>query len=291
MGLLSDILSPVLGSGQKQKQTTSGTTAQETQQKQAQVSASEATQTGATTQQQQETRTGEVRLLDPEAEAALKQLFIQLTGQVGAAGGTALPADVLQGSADSLDFARLLRERAGGGEQTVADASGAIVSEARRQGENALEAQGTRLASATGSNINSIVQAINAQGRGDLESQLAALQADLAIRGRQLGSEELATAFGATSEATRTGADVALAGSQTGVSNVSQLAQALRGVVATSAETGTLAGAGTSEQTTKSYEEQLAELIQELTQQTKGKSTSKVDTSPGLLDIIGAFGS
>lgn len=254
MGLLSDILSPVLGSGQKQKQTTSGTTAQETQQKQAQVSASEATQTGATTQQQQETRTGEVRLLDPEAEAALKQLFIQLTGQVGAAGGTALPADVLQGSADSLDFARLLRERAGGGEQTVADASGAIVSEARRQGENALEAQGTRLASATGSNINSIVQAINAQGRGDLESQLAALQADLAIRGRQLGSEELATAFGATSEATRTGADVALAGSQTGVSNVSQLAQALRGVVATSAETGTLAGAGTSEQTTKSYE-------------------------------------
>ncbi len=282
MGLFDDFF----GSEQDQKQKTAGTQVTDQQTKQAQISADVQKQTSEQTSEQTVQTDATTRLLSSEAEAALQNIFLQLTESFSAGGGSALPPGIGEGGESLLDLSNFLVERAKGTEGLIAGETGAILGEARRQGENALESNQTRLASSAGSNLNSIVQAAGAQGRADLESQLAALSGDLAIRGRQLGSQDLATAFGASAEGVRTSADVSLAGQGTGADTIAKLGQLLRG--STTEVTGAV---GTTGKVSEDSEinrliEALAEITQVSDTKTTGKGSTSVDSSPGVIPGI-----
>ena len=250
------------------------------QQETQQTSTSEGTSTQDTSQQQTVTQ------LDQETQDILRNLIQQLSGSAG--GGTILDPSILQATDENLDFASFLTERAVGTESVLNSSTDAIVTEARRQGENALEIQGTQLATGAGSNLNSIVQAAQAQGRADLETQLAGLRGSLGIEARAAGSQDLATAFGARSEAARGGADISIAGQTAGTDQLAQLVEALTG--GTTETVGATSAVGTtSEQQTL---EQLVAAIQDLTetsQQTR-KATQTGDVeSRGRDSIIGTL--
>lgn len=248
--------------------------------------------TQTTTQEQitEGLRTGEVSgetqqkatTLDAGTLAILQSL-IQQIGGTGAE--TGLPTS-LQAVDEPLDFARFLSSRAIGTEDVISENVSAIVDEARRTGEQKLTAQGTQLAEAGGSALNTVNAAIQGRSRGDLESQLASIEAELSIRGRELGSRDLSTAFAALTEGLQTGANVSLAGSAAPIQEIVALVNALKG--------GETEAAGTSKE--QSTEEQfistLSELISKLTETQKGTvsttGSSTTENSPGIIDIIGA---
>ncbi len=249
--------------------------------------------TGQTTQdttQQQQTTT-----LDEGTQNILRDLIGGLSGDFQAGGGTLLDPKVLEASSGNIDFASFLQGRAGETEDVLNASTGDIVGEARRQGENALELQGTRLAAGAGSNLNSIVQASNAQGRSDLETQLAGLTANLGIQARQAGSTDLNAAFGASNEAARAGADIQIAGQTGGVQSISQLIDNLTG-----AETETVGG--TQAVGTSLESSQISELVKAIqaiaveseetreTAQTTSQSGSSSDSLfDNFISLIGAF--
>lgn len=273
------------------KQATTGTRevttaeAQETQQKQ--ITSGVTTQD--TTQQQTVTQ------LDEQTQAILQQLIQGLSGSFTEGGGTVLDPSILEASAGNIDFSNFLSSRAMETEGVLGGSTEAIIAEARRQGENALEIQGTQLAMGAGSNLNSIVQAAQAQGQSDLATQLAALQGQLGIQARQVGSQDLATAFGARSEAARGGADISIAGQTAGVQSIAQLVAALTG--ATTETTGQISAVGTTEE--QSQLEALVSSLQELvetsdtvstTQQTGlTKQTGQDSIFGTLANVVGAF--
>ncbi len=244
--------------------------------------------TADTTSQQTTTQ------LDEGTQNILRELIGGLSGGV-AEGGSIVDTKVLDASAGNIDFANFLQGRAGETEDVLNAQTGAIVGEARRTGENALEAQGTRLAAGAGSNLNSIVQASQAQGRSDLETQLAGLTANLGIQARQAGSQDLNSAFGAGNEAARAGADIQIAGETAGVQNISQLIDNLTG-----AETETVGGTqaiGTSLESS-----QISELIKsiqgiavdseetrELDQTTTESGSSRNSPFDDFIKLIGAI--
>lgn len=280
----------IFGSKQKTSQTTTldqttvaakDLTATETQKTtQEQISSGATTQD--TTQQQTTTQ------LDEQTQLILQDLIKQLSGDFSAAGGTVLDSNVLEAVPENLDFASFLAERAGATEGVLNTNTDAIVTEAQRQGENALEIQGTRLAMGAGSNLNSIVQAAQAQGRADLETQLAGLRGSLGIQARQAGSQDLATAFGARSEAARGGADIQIAGQTAGVQSLSQLVAALTG--ATTETTGVTSAVGTTEET--SSLEQLVASLQEIIETSTTKSTTEqtsISEQRGRDSLISSF--
>ncbi len=293
MGLFDSLF----GSKQKSQQstildeTTSGARdvtsveTQETQQRQ--------TSTGETTQDTTQQQT--VTQLDPETQRILQNLIQQLSGDFAGAGGTILDPSILGATGENLDFASFLANRAGETEGVIGANTEAIITEARRQGENALELQGTQLAAGAGSNLNSIVQAANAQGRSDLETQLAGLAGQLGIQARQAGSQDLATAFGARSEAARGGADIQIAGQTAGVQSISQLVAALTG--ATTETTGATSAVGTTAEQTEL--EQLVAAIQDITETTSGtrsatqsgqvESRGRDSVAGTIASIVGAF--
>ncbi len=221
--------------------------------------------------------------LDPGTLAILQNLIAQIGGE-GAV--TGLPTS-LQAVAEPLDFARLLSTRALGTAEGVSKDTAAIVDEARRIGEINISKQGTALAEAGGSALNTVSAALQGRGQADLESQLASIAAELGIRGRELESADLATAFASLTEGLQTGANVSLAGAAAPTQQITALVQALKG------------GATTAAGTTKEQfgEEQfistLAELISSITETQKGTvtkaGTSKTKESPGIIDIIGLF--
>ncbi len=187
--------------------------------------------------------------LDQGTQDILTNLIGGLSGDLKEGGGSIIDSKVLEASAGNLDFAKFLQDRAVETENVLNANTGAIVGEARRQGENALEAQGTRLAAGAGSNLNSIVQAAQAQGRSDLETQLAGLSANLGIQAREAGSSDLATAFGAGNEGVRTGADVDIAGKTAGTDQITSLVNALSGATQTTVGETSVTGKQTDEQT------------------------------------------
>ena len=172
-------------------------------------------------------------------------------GGVGGGGGepgTIVSDKVLDATSSNLDFASFLSNRATQTEGAIGSNTEAILTEARRQGENALELQGTQLARGAGSNLNSIVQAASAQGRSDLETQLAGLQGTLDIEARRAGSEDLATAVGALIETARSGADIEIAGQTGQTQQIAQLADILSGAVQETVGTTAATGEVTEEQ-------------------------------------------
>lgn len=242
------------------------------------------------TQQQQVTRN-----LDPQTQAILQDLIASISGRVETGGGTVLDPKVLGAVGGNLDFANLLAERASKTEGVIGGQTEAIVAEARRTGENVLEAQGTTLARGAGSNLNSIVQAAIAQGRGDLETSLAALEGKLGIEARQAGSQDLATAMGALLESGRAGADISIAGQAAGTQQISQLAQILSGATQEVTGVTTAAGTTTSEEQMTQLVDILRTLVEEssqtrATEQTGATKQTGRDSLVGqVAGLIGAF--
>lgn len=285
--------------GSKAKTTTGQTqTGQQTQQQKTQ--GAEQTQLGGrevstettdqTAQQSQQTQ-----LFDEQTLASLQSLFQQLIGSTGE-GGTVLPEELTGVPSSILDFAGILQNRAIGGEGQFSNDIGAILNEARRRGTNELEAATTRAAEGAGSNLNSIVQGAAAQGRADLESQLAALEADLKFRNRKLSSDELLSAFGALTEGGRVGADISLAGTGQGVSNIASIGNLLRGAVAETTGVSTTTGVTGVESEFLREQNTLKEIMDFINQQS-GITTQQqgiVKERDSLLDdltgLISAFG-
>lgn len=255
----------------------------------------DSTRESSATTQQDTTQQQVTTQLDPETQAILQNLIQGLSGTLGGGGGSIVDPSVLEKSGENLDFASFLQTRAGETEGILGGNTEAIISEARRTGENALELQGTQLAAGAGSNLNSIVQAAQAQGRGDLESQLAALRGQLGIQARQAGSQDLATAFGASNEAARAGADIDIAGKTAGTSQLATLVQALTGATTTTVGESSAAGVTTEQETLEQLLASLRESSERAGQTSKtGRTTTGVasgsdslfDSGVKLLDLF-----
>ncbi len=286
MGLFDTILSPlksltgVLGESKQIKDST-GTSQQDivgTSQKDAtQKQTSSSLRIGETSQDTRQITS----TLDENTLATLQGLI----QQIAAAGGSGLDAGLAGSVGEPLDFARFLSNRAVQTGDVVSDNVAAIVSDARRTGERELTRQGTVLSEAAGSGLNTVNAAVQGRGRADLEAQLASIAAELNIRGRELESSDLATAFAALTEGLQTGSNVDLAGKSQPVQLITQLVDALKGGVTETVSQAT----GTSTESTVA--EALSTLIEALTsnQSTTGATTSKVvGTDTGsILDVVG----
>ncbi len=249
------------------------------------------TQTGETTSTQDTTQQQTVTTLDAETQSILQNLISSLSGSFAESGGTILSPEVSQAVPENLDFARFLSDRATETESVIGSNTDAIITEARRQGENALEIQGTQLAAGAGSNLNSIVQAANAQGRSDLETSLAGLAAQLGISARQAGSQDLATAFGARNEAARGGADIQIAGQTAGSQQITQLVQALAGATQETTGVTSAVGATTEQQTLEQLVAAIQEISETSTQTRTATQTGNVEQRgrDSLAGIISSF--
>lgn len=170
----------------------------------------------------------ETTLLDEQTLLTLQNLIQGIAG----AGGTGLSPEISGAVAEPLNFARLLTQRALGTEGAIAEDIDAIVGEARRTGEQELTRQGTRLSEAAGSSLNTVNADLLNRGRADLESGLASLAGQLGIRGRELASQDLSTAFAGLVEGLQTGANVELAGQALPIEQIAALAQILKGATA-----------------------------------------------------------
>ena len=178
-----------------------------------------------------------VSTLAPEVQNVLQQL---ITAQAGGAA---------QQGAQVGELASMLLQRAQGVD-TVFNPE-PIIAEARRRGENEITRAVTNLAQQAGSSQNSFVQQVGIQGQNELESQLAALEQELGLRGRQAATAEIATAL------------------QAPATGLVPLVQALKGAQ-TIGETTTTA---TAQEQINSIE-RLTEIIRALTNATtKGKSS------------------
>jgi len=276
MGLLDTLF----GSSSSQKQKSKSTTEQEqvsevrSEQDQSTLSTQTGLETTDATQKQAVTQS----LLGEKETAALSKILLQLSGTSGTGGGT-LDPEISGGISNLSELAALLNEDAGAIQADELSQIEAIVNEARRTGLNQIESNLTTTGEAAGSNLNSIIQAANAQGESDLVTQLAALESELTLGISGRAFDRKTAAFGAGAEALKTGANVDLASKQTGIANIAQIADILKG-----ASSETLTDQISSQQV--GSEEQLEEVIKQLiaaTEQTAGKSssTTKGKTSGG----------
>ncbi len=147
----------------------------------------------------------------------------------------------------------ILQERALTTEADINAQTGALVDEARRQGEKQLGQQVTSLAQATGSSQNSLVQQSATEGAQDLETRLAALGSEFALKARESETDDLnqliqAIGSGAQAEGQN-------------VSSIAAIANILKGASVTSAGTSTQAGASseTAETSRKAIENAVTE--------------------------------
>lgn len=191
------------------------------------------------------------RLLSQELQDVLENLAITLTEST---------AGAASGGRQISDIATLLFDRAIGAQDELTEQNQAIIGEARRKGTKAVERLETDLAQAAGGRTsNKFVQLASAEGFSELESQLAALEAELGIEARNIQSQE----FGQAIQAFATGA-----GTEATTSNaIAQIVQVLRG--ATQVTTG--------ERVLSEKERELSSLVEKINQVVTGFSES--DTS------------
>jgi len=155
---------------------------QQTQQQQTQNTSQVGTTNVSGTAQQTGTQqqTAVINLLSGAAKTQLEGVVANLLGGIGAGD---------QGVSAIVD---LLTNRATGAQDQIGAQTAAIVGGARDTGEKKLQQLQTQLAQqAGGSFANTQVVAGTAEGRASLESQLAALEAQLGINARNTQTEEL----------------------------------------------------------------------------------------------------
>jgi len=274
-----------------QTQTTTGTRTSEVTEAQQQ----ESLRSGVSTTEQETAQQQTIQQLDPETQSILQDLIKTLSGGLEGGGGTILSPEVTGAVSGNLDFSNLLAQRAGETEGVIRGDTESIITEARRQGENALELQGTTLARGAGSNLNSIVQAINAQGRSDLETQLGGLRGTLGIQARQAGSQDLATALGALVESARSGADIEIAGQTAGTQQIAQLAEILSGATTVTTGATQVTGRATEEEQISQLLEALrssieeTDTVSELTGATDVRQTGRDSPFSNLIDVATLF--
>lgn len=247
------------GSEERSKTRTTTTGTKNIEEKQTQQQTGTQKTTGETRQESTS------RFLDPETEALLQNTIQAIAG--GGGGAADLAASGIGAGQQSIDFANLLTQRAVGTGDFVQEQIAPILSEARRVGEDELGRQVTRTGQQAGSNLNSFVQLAAAEGRADLESQLAALNADLVLQGRELESRDVATAANALQTA---GVSASTPQAQN-VEQITSLANILRGATAETT--------GTAQQEQSTETEQLATALREVLETFKTTSTTRGESS------------
>ena len=155
-----------------------------------------ATRTGVQLQDEKEKQlaaaTEEAAFLDPETLEALRSLIPELTG---AAGRGAIATE------EAADLAPLLVNRAADTQRFVDERTQAITDAARARGEERIRANTTANAARVGgSTLNTLVQEGTRRSGIQLDTELAALEGQLALQGRELEDAALLNAFGATTQ-------------------------------------------------------------------------------------------
>jgi len=209
------------------------------------------------------------RQLGAKTETTLTDFLNQLVGGAGVKDTSA------------VDLAKIAGTRAKGADASIQAMIDSIIAAARSEGELDLGRRETAAARGAGSSLNSIVQQLGIEGRGDLETKLAGLAGQLGLQGRAAGTTEFASAG--------EGLRKSIEGLSTGVgaeaSGIADIADILKG------GTKTLTSS-TEQQTT---EQQVNQLVEALSQLTKGSTVQTTDgstsqTSSGsILDIFKAL--
>ncbi len=178
------------------------------------------TQTTKQTQKDTQKTTGtaqqEVTQLPQEVQDILVNLIKAQAGQLtpGEGGGPATGGEL-------ANVAQQLLERAEGAESALNSQNAATLSEARRKGSQEIGRGVTELATAAGSSQNSFVQQSGLEAQTQLESSLAALNANLNIEARNTASKEFVDAANLFGQSAQAG------GQSTG--SLANLVQQLRG--------------------------------------------------------------
>lgn len=247
--------------GSTKSESGSSSGSQTLREKQSQTSEAKTTtaQTGTSAQQ------ASARYLDETTQKTIQDLISSLAGSATIDQGLAQRGAA--GAEAAIQQALSLSDRAAGTGAFVENNIAPIISDARRTGERELSALGTGLAQQAGSSLNSLVQTGIGEGRADLESKLAALQADLTLQGRQLESQDANAALAALISAS--GSASSASGNVT--EQVTQLASILKGA------TGETVGTGTEQLTGSSNTSEIATALRDVLTQysnsSKGKAT------------------
>lgn len=252
--------------------TTANTTAQQaqsqTQNTQQQVSGQQ-TSTGTqsqtasgssqeTSQQQQsQQQTATTSVLDTDTQNILKDLIQQLSQN-------SQNSDIVGGAGQVVQS---LLARASTAGDDLATQTAAILNAARQTGEQALTANTTAAANAAGSALNTFTQGVNAQGRVQLETQLAGVEGQLNLQNRQAVTGEITNAL--TQLATIPG--IAAADTQA-ILNVVQL---LKG--ATTTATGTTETQASGQTTGQTTQQAQATTEQQTGTTQQSSTTSQTD--------------
>lgn len=214
----------------------------------------------ATKQQQGTTTTaGEQRtqLLEDPIRQAANTLVLSLVEQAVGPDGS---------QADIARIAKVLEDRANEAEAAQKSANVATLAAARREGERQVTRLNTDLATAAGgSTLNSFVAGATAEATAQLETSLAALEADLGIQARNLGTQEMMMAVEAFKAAQVAGSGDANA--------ISQLIGVLRGANSTTT-TNETQNIDVTETLNEQAVETLNEIVKELTKGTAKENKS-----------------
>jgi len=205
--------------------------------------------------QEQQTQEQQRTLFSLEVQQQLEQQLLTFLGT----GGNETVAGASAAELASLgDF---LRERASGAEAAIGEQTGALLANARREGQRELGRLQTGLARAAGSGQNSVVQLATQEAANDLQVQLAGLEAQLNLNARNTATSEFDQVIKTLSAAPAAAAQ--------GTNELVQLASVLRG--ATETVTGTTERQATAQESLTANET-LNEIIKSLT---TGASSSK----------------
>lgn len=180
----------------------------------------------ATTTTEGETRT---QLLEDPIRQAANSVVLALAKSSAEAAGAK--------DADLSRLASALEARALGAEDALRDSNAAVLAKARRTGERSLAQLNRGLSEQAGgvsAQGNSIVAAATADAMVDLETNLAALEGEMSVNARNVGTQEMMAAV--------SGFQQALAGGATATNAMAQLLGVLRGAnaVTTTDETKVL---------------------------------------------------
>lgn len=171
------------------------------------------------------------------------------------------------------DISQQLFDRALGAQEAVDLRSEAIITQARRQGTKQLERLITDLSQQAGGSAKSNTFVASAAGEGiaDLETNLAALESQLGLQGRQLQTEEFKVAIESLLGGSRAGA--------TDAGAIANIANVLRGATSTTTATTT--------QEQQTQEEEIRNLIEHVDSLMKG--TASTESEAGVFDLISLF--
>jgi len=248
-------------SEEKQKTETTQTAVQDILQQTQQETLQTGTQkgvtevTGATAEQAVQEQKALTSLLGEAPQAALEDVVLNLLSGIGAEG------------AGVSNIVQLLTERATGAAEDINAESSAIIAAARETGEKELQALQPQLAQQAGGSLaNFGVVAGVGEGRVQLETQLAALRAQLATNARATETEELGQLL------TAAGAEE---------SQIAPLLQILKGAQVEQVGTTTTAQEATQRQTQKQDIETTQNTLADIIAQTLG--TTQTDTISNVL--------